>query len=128
MIFHSKFGEPPLSHINTKLKKQKKICLGINTVRIYALNSHGQQTAVVIIFTMLCITYLVLVYFMTGNLYLLSVLHPILSSPTSLDILYLFIYLVFLGPHLQHMEVPWLGVESVLQLPTYTTAIATPDP
>ena len=26
------------------------------------------------------------------------------------------------------MEVPWLGVESELQLPAYATAIATPDP
>ena len=34
-----------------------------------------------------------------------------------------FIYLVcFLGLHLQHMEVPRLGVESELQLPAYTTA------
>ena len=28
----------------------------------------------------------------------------------------------FLRPHLQHMEVPWLGVESELQLLAYTTA------
>ena len=34
--------------------------------------------------------------------------------------IYLFIYLCFLGPHLQHMEVPKLGVESELQLPAYT--------
>ena len=34
---------------------------------------------------------------------------------------------VFLGPHPLHMEVPRLGVESELQLPTYTTAIAMPD-
>ena len=34
----------------------------------------------------------------------------------------------FLGPHLQHMEVPGLGVESELQLSAYTTAMATPDP
>ena len=33
----------------------------------------------------------------------------------------------FLGPHLQHKEVPRLGVESELQLPAYTTATATPD-
>ena len=33
-------------------------------------------------------------------------------------------FFVFLGPHLQHMEVPSLGVESELQLPAYTTAIA----
>ena len=31
----------------------------------------------------------------------------------------------FLGPHLQHTEVPGLGVESELQLPAYTTATAT---
>ena len=34
----------------------------------------------------------------------------------------------FSGLHLQHMEVPRLGVESELQLPAYTTATATPDP
>jgi len=35
---------------------------------------------------------------------------------------------VFLGSHFRHMEVPRLGVESELQLPAYTTAMATPDP
>ena len=39
---------------------------------------------------------------------------------------YLFIY-VILGPHLQHVEVPRLGVASELQVPAYTTATATPD-
>ena len=34
------------------------------------------------------------------------------------------LFLVFLGPHPQHMEVPRLGVESELQLPAYTTATA----
>ena len=34
----------------------------------------------------------------------------------------------FLGPHLRHMEVHRLGVESELQLPAYTTATATRDP
>ena len=34
----------------------------------------------------------------------------------------------FLGQHLQHMEVPRLGVESELQLPAYTMATATQDP
>ena len=39
-----------------------------------------------------------------------------------------FIYLfTFSGPHLRHMEVPRLGVESELQLQAYTTATATPD-
>ena len=39
-----------------------------------------------------------------------------------------FIYLVFLGPHLWHMEVPRLGAESELQLLAYTTATEMPDP
>ena len=38
-----------------------------------------------------------------------------------------FFFLFFLGTHLQHMEVPMLGVESELQLQTYTTAIAAQD-
>ena len=41
--------------------------------------------------------------------------------------LFLFFF-CFLGPHLQHMEVPRLGVESELQLPAYTTATAMQDP
>ena len=40
----------------------------------------------------------------------------------------LFFFFFFLGPHLWHMEVPRLGVESELHLPAYTTAIATQDP
>ena len=36
-------------------------------------------------------------------------------------------FLFFLGPHLRHMEVPGLGVESKLQLPAYTTATAMPE-
>ena len=35
---------------------------------------------------------------------------------------------VFVGPHLRHMEVPRLGVESELWPPAYTTATATRDP
>ena len=39
-----------------------------------------------------------------------------------------FIYLFFfLSPHLQHLAVPGLGVESELQLPAYTTATAVQD-
>ena len=39
------------------------------------------------------------------------------------------IYLLsLLGPHLWHMEVPRLGVESELQLPAYATATPDPDP
>ena len=34
----------------------------------------------------------------------------------------------FLGPHLQHVYVPRLGVELQLQLPAYTTATATATP
>ena len=47
--------------------------------------------------------------------------------------IYLFIF-CFLGPHLQYMEVPSLGVKSKLQLPAYAIATATlqvvamPDP
>ena len=36
-------------------------------------------------------------------------------------------FLLFLGPHVRHMEVPGLGVKSELQLPAYATATATPD-
>ena len=39
-----------------------------------------------------------------------------------------FLLLVFLGLHLQQIEVPRLGVESELQLPAYITATATWDP
>ena len=41
---------------------------------------------------------------------------------------FFFLSFVFLGPHLLHMEVPRLGVQSELQLMAYTTAIATSDP
>ena len=37
-------------------------------------------------------------------------------------------FVLFLGPHLQHMEVLRLGVQQELQLPAYTTATATPGP
>ena len=40
----------------------------------------------------------------------------------------IFFFNVFLGSHLQHVEVPRLGVKSELQLQTYTTATATPEP
>ena len=44
-----------------------------------------------------------------------------------LFLIYLFIFVVFLGPHQWHMEFPRLGVESELQLLAYTIA-TTPDP
>ena len=39
-----------------------------------------------------------------------------------------FFFLVFLGLHQQHMEVPSVGVKLELQLPAYATATATQDP
>ena len=39
-----------------------------------------------------------------------------------------FFFFGFLGPHLQHMEVPGLGVESELQRLAFTTAKTTQDP
>ena len=50
-----------------------------------------------------------------GN-YIINYKHIMLSS------------FVFLGPHLQHMEVPRLEAELELQLPAYATATATQDP
>ena len=49
-----------------------------------------------------------------------------MSFPILPTVLFFF-FLIFLGPHLWHMEVPRLEVESKLQLPAYTIAIATPD-
>ena len=37
-------------------------------------------------------------------------------------------FICFLGPHLQHMEVPRLRVQSEVHLPAYITATTTPDP
>ena len=42
--------------------------------------------------------------------------------------LFICLYFVFLGPHQRHMEVRRLGIELELQLPAFTTAIATWDP
>ena len=47
---------------------------------------------------------------------------------SNLIFLILKIFFAFLGPHLWHVEIPRLGVESELKLPAYTTATATPDP
>ena len=38
------------------------------------------------------------------------------------------IFICFLGPHPQHVEVPELGIQSELLLPAYATAIATATP
>ena len=40
----------------------------------------------------------------------------------------MFLFLSFLGPHLQHMEVPRLGVKLDLQLLAYAIAIASQIP
>ena len=45
----------------------------------------------------------------------------------NLFLLCLFFFFCFLGPHLQHVEVPGLGVKSELQLQAYATAAATSD-
>ena len=39
----------------------------------------------------------------------------------------IYLFFSFLGPHLEHMEVPWPGVELELQLPACATVTATPD-
>ena len=39
-----------------------------------------------------------------------------------------YLFFVFLGLHLKHMEVPRLGIQSELQLPVYATATAMQDP
>ena len=44
--------------------------------------------------------------------------------PTAKELTFFFF---FLGPHLQHMEVPMLGVKLQLQLPAYTRATPMPD-
>ena len=55
---------------------------------------------------------------------------PSLHGPNSgPQISFLFFFSsVLLGPHLQRMEVPRLGVQSALLLPAYTTATAMQDP
>ena len=45
----------------------------------------------------------------------------------TLDFFFFFFFFCFLGPHLWHVEVPRLGVESELQLPANTAATATWD-
>ena len=53
----------------------------------------------------------------------------ITNTVTGEDHFGIFVFLfVFTGPHPWHMEVPRLGVESMLQLPAYTTATAKQDP
>ena len=54
---------------------------------------------------------------------LLSGIYLVASKQTK----FFFFLLFFLGPHLPHMEVPRLWVESELQLPAYAAATAIPD-
>ena len=60
------------------------------------------------------------------NFTLASLVRSEFASYTSTLVFCLFVCLFFwfLGPHLRHMEVPSLGVESELQPPAYTTATA----
>ena len=43
------------------------------------------------------------------------------------NVLFIYLFSFFLGPHLQHVEVPGLGIELELQQLAYTKATATPD-
>ena len=48
--------------------------------------------------------------------------------PFKILFIYLFVCLFsFLGPHLQHVEVPGVGIKLEPQLPAYTRATAMPD-
>ena len=56
--------------------------------------------------------------------------HPLSPYPALFyhHLTYILILFFFLWPHLWHMEVPRLRVESELQPPAYTTATAMPNP
>ena len=58
------------------------------------------------------------------KLYHIPVKSEWMGLEVRLQYFYLFIY-CFLGLYPWHMDVPGLGVESEVQLPAYTTAIAT---
>ena len=55
-------------------------------------------------------------------------LRKIVHKIKSLAITLFYFILLFLWLHLQHMEVPRLGVRSELQLQAYATVTAIPDP
>ena len=63
----------------------------------------------------------------------IGVMSPVVStipsrkSSVSASEFHCFIFFFFLRPHLQHLQVPGLGLISELQLPAYTTATAKPD-
>ena len=52
----------------------------------------------------------------------------LMESQTFFLFLFFFFFFFFLGPHLGHMEVPRLGVQSGLHLLAFNTAKAMPDP
>ena len=49
------------------------------------------------------------------------------AQPSAASVPDCYLFIVFSGLHLQHMEVPRLGVRLELLLPAYTTATTTPD-
>ena len=63
----------------------------------------------------------------TGFLHSLAKISSMQSFIFVSFFLFVFLFLSFLGPHLWHMKVPRLGVESELQLQTCTAATAMPD-
>ena len=56
-----------------------------------------------------------------------SFFFPFTDSKTDLKLFFFFFFFSFLQPHLQHMEVPRLGVKFELQLSAYATAMVMPD-
>ena len=61
------------------------------------------------------------------RIYHFSISLSSLSPYVCYIIIFFCLFVCFLGLHLQHIEVPRLGVEPELQLPTYLTATAMPD-
>ena len=65
-------------------------------------------------------------------LHRLKPLSHIIINQTSIaiinNLLLIIIIICFLGPHLQHMKIPRLGVELEIQLPAYAIAIAMWNP
>ena len=61
--------------------------------------------------------------FISGTFLVTVQYFPVQSLPD-----FYFYFVVFLGLHMRHTEVPRLGVKLELQLLAYTTATATQDP
>ena len=60
-----------------------------------------------------------------GFLHEFAYLTPPFPTNSSQEPFFFLCFFFFLGGHLQHMEVPRLGIQSELQLSAYTTATAT---